>query len=225
VAAEPDRQQLLTALTTEHFGLAGTRAQVTGESSARAALYISAVSSTLVALGFIGQISEVGDTFNVFALTAMPTLYVLGIFTFVRTVENGVEDLMMGRAINRIRNYYLQTAGEEARYFMLSGHDDAIGVIRNMGVSLERRQQFFTTGSMIAVINSVVGGAAVAIGIGAFSGAPLGVCAGVGGALAIVSLFWLLRIENRLYHELGGFSEVLFPSPEAEEADGASQRG
>lgn len=65
------------------------------ESSARAALYISAVSSTLVALGFIGQISEVEDAFTVFALTALPTLYVLGLFTFVRTTENGVEDLMM----------------------------------------------------------------------------------------------------------------------------------
>jgi hypothetical protein len=216
MAEEPDRQQLLTALTTEHFGLAGTRAQVTGESSARAALYIGAVSSTLVALGFIGQISEVGDAFKVFALTVLPTLYVLGIFTFVRTVESGVEDLMMGRAINRIRNYYLQVAGEEARYFMLSAHDDAEGVIRNMGVSLERRQQFFTTGSMIAVINSVVGGAAVAIAIGALTSAPLGVCTGVGGLAAIVSVVWLLRMENRLYHQMGGFSEVLFPSPEAE---------
>jgi hypothetical protein len=214
VAEGQDRQQLLTALTTEHFGLAGARAQATGESSARAALYISAVSSTLVALGFIGQISDVGDTFDVFALTALPTLYLLGIFTFVRTVENGVEDLMMGRAINRIRHYYLQIAGEEARYFMLSGHDDALGVMRNMGVSLQRRQQFFTTGSMIAVINSVVGGAAVAIAIGAFTGAPLGVCAAVGGLAAIVSLNRLLRIENRMYHEMGGFTEALFPSPE-----------
>ena len=202
--------------------MAGTRAQVTGESSARAALYISAVSSTLVALGFIGQISEVGDTFNVFALTALPTLYILGIFTFVRTVENGVEDLMMGRAINRIRNYYLQIAGEEARYFMLSAYDDALGVMRNMGVSLERRQQFFTTGSMIALINSVVGGGAVAIAVGAFTGAPLGICAGAGGVAAIMSFARLLRIENRMYHEMGGF-EALFPSPEAEEAGGASR--
>jgi hypothetical protein len=216
MAEEPDRQQLLTALTTEHFGLAGARAQATGESSARASLYISAVSSTLVALGFIGQITEVGDTFKVFALTALPTLYILGLFTFVRVVENGVEDLMMGRAINRIRNYYLQVAGEEARYFMLSGHDDAQGVMRNMGVSLQRRQQYFTTGSMIAVINSVVGGAAIAIAIGTFTSASLGICAGVGGIAAIISLARLMRIENRMYHELGGFSEVLFPSPEGE---------
>ncbi len=215
MADEIDRQQLLTALTTEHFGLAGARAQATGESSARAALYISAVSSTLVALGFIGQISEVGDSFNVFALTVLPTLYILGLFTFVRTVENGVEDLMMGRAINRIRNYYLQVAGEEARYFMLSGHDDAMGVMQNMGVSLERRQQYFTTGTMIAVINSVVGGAAVAIAIGAITGAPLGICAGVGGVVAIISLIRMMRIENRMYHEMGGFSESLFPSPQS----------
>jgi hypothetical protein len=151
---------------------------VTGESSARAALYISAVSSTLVALGFIGQISEVGDGFNVFALTALPTLYVLG---------------------------------------------DALGVMKNMGVSLERRQQYFTTGSMIAVINSVVGGAAVAIAVGAITSAPLGICAGTGGIAAIVSLVWLLRIENRMYHDLGGFSEAWFPSPEAEQV-GASPR-
>ncbi len=150
----------------------------------------------------------------------LPTLYVLGIFTFVRTVENGVEDLMMGRAINRIRNYYLEIAGEEARYFMLSAHDDAEGVIRNMGVSLQRRQQFFTTGTMIAVINSVVGGAAVAIAIGAITGAPLGICTGIGGVAAIASLAWMLRMENRLYHQLGGFSEVLFPSPESDSAGG-----
>jgi hypothetical protein len=214
VADQPDRQALLTALTTEHFGLAGARAQTTGESSSRAALYISSVSSTLVALGFIGQITEVGDTFKIFALTVLPTLYVLGLFTFIRVVENGVEDMMLGRAINRIRNYYLELAGEERRYFMLSGHDDATGVMQNMGVALERRQQFFTTGSMIAVINSVVGGAAIAIAVGTFSGAPLGICAAIGGATAIVSLLWMLRIENRMYHQMGGFTETLFPSPQ-----------
>jgi hypothetical protein len=213
--AEPDRQELLTALTTEHFGLAGARAQTTGESSSRAALYISAVSSTLVALGFIGQINEVGDAFDVFALTALPTLYVLGLFTFIRVVENGVEDLMLGRAINRIRNYYLEVAGEQRRYFMLSGYDDAMGVMQNMGVALERRQQFFTTGSMIAVINSVVGGAAIAIAIGAFTDAPLGLCAGVGGVVAMISLVLLMRTENRMYHQMGGFTESLFPSPDA----------
>ena len=38
---------------------------------------------------------------------------------------------------------------------------------------------------------------------------------GVGGVVAIISLVRLLRIENRMYHEMGGFSEALFASPEA----------
>jgi hypothetical protein len=172
------------------------------------------VSSTLVALGFIGQITEAGDTFKIFALTVLPTLYALGLFTFIRVVENGVEDMMLGRAINRIRNYYLDIAGEERRYFMLSGHDDPMGVMQNMGVALERRQQFFTTGSMVAVINSVVGGATIAIAVGTFTDAPLGLCTAIGGIVAVGSLLWLLRIENRMYHQMGGFTETLFPSPQ-----------
>src|ERR671918_2892326 len=129
-----DSQQLLTALTTEHFTLQGARAQTMSESSARASLYIVAVSSTLVALGFIAQLSEIGDVFNVFALTVLPTLYVLGTVTFIRLVEWGAEDFRYGLAINRIRHYYAEIAGGRASLFMLSGHDDAAGVFANMGL-------------------------------------------------------------------------------------------
>ena len=59
-------------------------------------------------------------------------MVVLGVFTFVRLVELGIEDLLLGRAINRIRHYYLERAGDTARCFMLSGNDDADGVMANM---------------------------------------------------------------------------------------------
>jgi hypothetical protein len=134
MTAEPDPQQLLTALTTEHFTLQGARSQTVSESASRASLYLVSVSSSLVALGFIGQISTVGDTFTVFALTVLPTLYVLGLFTFVRLVQSVAEDFQYGRAINRIRHHYLELAGDKAHLFMMSAHDDAIGVLANMGV-------------------------------------------------------------------------------------------
>ena len=44
---------------------------------------------------------------------------------------------------------------------MLSGHDDAAGVFQNMGIPLEGRKPIFAFSSAIAVINGVVGGAAV----------------------------------------------------------------
>jgi hypothetical protein len=160
MAEAPDRQELLTALTTEHFTLQGARSQTASESASRASLYILSVSSALVALGFIGQASEVGTTFDVFALTVLPTLYVLGVFTFVRVVECGAEDFRYGVAINRIRNYYKQIAGDHAKLFLLSGHDDGRGVFENAAVPPEGRKQFFSFATVVAVINSVVGGSA-----------------------------------------------------------------
>jgi hypothetical protein len=213
VAEAPDRQELLTALTTEHFTLQGARSQTASESASRASLYILSVSSALVALGFIGQASQTGSTFDVFALTVLPTLYVLGVFTFVRVVECGAEDFRYGVAINRIRNYYKQIAGDQAKLFLLSGHDDGRGVFENAAVPHERRKQFFTFATVVAVINSVVGGSAIAIALGAIADASLGVAAGVGGVAALVSLVALHRYADRLLEERAGRTESIFPSP------------
>jgi hypothetical protein len=215
--AEPgDRQALLTMLTTEHFTLQGARSQTVGESGARSSLYLGSVSSTLIALGFVSQVSEGGDVFQLFALGAMPTLFFLGVFTFVRLVESSVEDIGYGRAINRIRHYYLELAGEEARYFMMSGYDDPPGVLANMGLGGGSRWQlFFTTASAISVVNSIVGGSGVAILLGVTLNLPLGIAAAAGFAFAAVSLALHMRYDRRR-HELGATHiQPLFPTPPA----------
>lgn len=213
VADAPDRGELLTALTTEHFTLQGARSQTMSESSSRSTLYIGAVSSTLVALGFLANISPGGDTFNAFALTVLPTLYVLGVFTFVRLVECGAEDFRYGLAINRIRGYYKQLAGDEAGLFLLSAHDDGRGVFANASVPPDGRSQYFTFGSVIAVINSVVGGSAIAIALGALLDASLAVAAVAGGAAAILSIAVLLRFAARLLEVRTAGVVAMFPSP------------
>src|SRR5918992_5588160 len=172
--AAPDPGQLLTALTTEHFTLQTARAQTTSETSARASVYMLSVSSALVALGFVSQIADgVGEVFVVFALTVLPTIYLLGCATYVRLVELGAEDLKYGIAINRIRGYYQEIAGDRADLFLLSGHDDAAGVFLNMGLSPERRSPAYAFSSAIAVVNGVVGGAVAAIALGAVPDVPL----------------------------------------------------
>jgi hypothetical protein len=123
-----------------------------------------------------------------------------------------IEDLFYGRAINRIRGYYLEQAGPEARYFMLSSHDDAIGVLANMGLRPTRWQLYFTAASAIAVVNSVVGGAALAIACWVAFDAALAVSALVGGLAVLVSvplhLRWLRRRGER-----GVATDVLSPTP------------
>jgi hypothetical protein len=218
---EPDRQALLTTLTTEHFTLQGARGSTIGESGSRASLYISAVSSALIALGFIGQASNLGTAFDVFALTVLPTVFVLGVFTFVRLIENSVEDILYGRAINRIRSYYLRVAGPEARYFMLSGHDDAHGVLANMGLRPTRWQLYFTTAAMIGVVNSVVAGTTIALLVAIAADAALGIAAAAGGAVALISVALHFRYDRWRHLQAGGHVEApLSPSPGAGETRG-----
>jgi hypothetical protein len=211
--APVDRQALLTVLTTEHFGLQGARASTVSESSARAALFVGAVSSTLVALGFIAQASELGSAFDTFVLVVLPTLYVLGVFTFVRLVTSSTEDLLYGRAINRIRSYYQEVAGDEARYLMLGGYDDTLGVLANMGIERPSRWQlYFTLASMVAVLDAVIGGSAVAF-VAGFAGAELGPAAAIGAVAAALSCALKFRWQRRSHTDARSRGEVLFPSP------------
>jgi len=76
------------------------------------------------------------------------------------------------------------------------------------------RTQLFTFATVVAVIDSVVGGSAIAIALGAVAGAPLGVAAGVGGAVALASLAAQLGHAGRLLEERAGRTEAIFPSPQ-----------
>jgi hypothetical protein len=219
--AEPDnREELMTALATEHFTLQGARSQTMSESAARASIYVFSVSSALVALGFIGQVSDVGDVFNTFALTVLPTLYLLGAVTFVRLVECGTEDFRYGMAINRIRHYYQEVAGERSNLFLLSGHDDATGVFANMGLSVEGRIPLFAFSSAIAVINGVVGGGAVAIALGPTTEAIATAAPTAAATPSDASTTAWLRYAYRLLDAPAAQVQPLFPSPAGERARG-----
>jgi hypothetical protein len=151
--------------------------------------------------------------FDVFALAVLPTLYALGAVTFVRLVECGAEDFRYGLAINRIRHYYKEIAGSRADLFLLSGHDDGAGVFENMGLPGEGRKPYFAFSTAVLVINSVVGGAAVAVALGAFFDASLAVAATAGGVGAVASLAGWLRYADRLLDASAAEPEPLFPSP------------
>jgi hypothetical protein len=202
VASEPqvDRQQLLSILTTEHFTLQGARGSTISESAARAALYVGALSSALVALGFVGQGGQRSTVFDVFALVVLPTVYVLGIFTFVRLVDSSIEDLLYARAINRIRQYYLRVAGSESSYIVLGARDDPVGALANMGIANPSRWQlFYTIATVAAFLNSVVGGAVVGFAC-AVIGLPLVVSAALGLGAGIVSLWALMRWQQHAHN-------------------------
>ena len=93
---------LLTALTTEHFVLQTAAASTITEASSRASLYVLTLSSSLVAMGFAVRT----DAFAQLVATVLPVLVILGIFTMVRLVDTGVQNLQHLIAITRIHGYY-----------------------------------------------------------------------------------------------------------------------
>jgi hypothetical protein len=210
----PDPVQLLTALTTEHFTLQGARSQTMNETSARASIYMYSVSSVLVALGFVSQVAD-GDgvVFDVFALTVLPTIYVLGCATYLRLVECGAEDLRYGMAINRIRGYYKELADDRADLFLLSGHDDAAGVFLNMGLAPERRSPAFAFSTAIAVVNGVVGGAVAALALAAVPDLPLWLATVVGVIVASASIVVWVRRADGILDAAARQVTPRFPSP------------
>jgi hypothetical protein len=178
------------------------------------------VSSALVALGFVSQVADgFGAVFAAFAFTVLPTIYFLGCATYVRLVELGAEDLRYGMAINRIRAYYKELAGERADLFLLSGHDDAAGVFMNMGLSPDHRNPAFAFSTAVAVVNGVVGGAVAALAIGAVPEVPLWLAATVGVLVAAASIAGWLRHAAGILRSAATQDTPRFPSPPAGAAD------
>jgi hypothetical protein len=95
---------------------------------------------------------------------------------------------------------------------MMSAHDIP-GVLWNMSVAPSRWQLYFTAAMMLAVLNSVVAGAAAALAVAALSAASLGVAVAAGGVLAILSI--ALHARHRRNWQLAGAAqgELLSPSP------------
>ena len=155
--------QLVSIMTTEHYNLQTGRAMTVSEANGRASLFVGAVSSGLIALALVAQLSHLGTAFFVFSLVVLPTLLFMGLITFVRVLQSGSADITLARGVNRIRHLYLEHAPQLQPYFMLSAHDDRGETLSHEEMSTSWVQVFFNTAGMIAVINSVLIGSFVGL--------------------------------------------------------------
>lgn len=205
------KQQILQFMTTEHFTLQTARASTVAEANGRASLFTGAVSSGVVALAFIGQVSGMNETFFLFALALFPSLIFLGFVTFDRVLQTALEDWIYATEINRIRHYYAEIAPEMKRYFIESTHDDAPGVLHAIGIEPATWQYFLTGSGMVGVINSILVG--VLAGIVSRFGAALHIYAGIGIGVAVLAASVFLHHKHQLkrFAEVGDRLIILFP--------------
>ena len=208
--------QLVTMMTTEHYTLQSAQAQEVADINGRNTLFIGAVSSTLIALAFIGQISHLGTAFFVFSLVLFPSLFFMGLVTFVWVLQATNSIIIYERGINRIRHLYLEYAPHMQPYFILSAHDDREGTLGHEAMHTSWVQVFLSAASMIAVINSVLVGSFVGLLCSVFT-LPLWIGAGVGVVVFLVSLGLHQRYQWKQFMRMERSLPVLFPSQTGKE--------
>jgi hypothetical protein len=141
-----------TFASTEHFNLQTARALTVSEANGRASIYLAALSSNLIALAFIGQMSRLGVAFYAFALILLPVLAFVGTVTFVRLVQSSVEDIAYAQRIALVRSYYLRVSPELEPYLVVLQGTQAAPFHGAPGAW----QLTLTAAGMVAVVNSVV---------------------------------------------------------------------
>ena len=152
---EPSEGELTSIITTEHFTLQTARAAAIAQANGRATTYMGVLSSSLIALALVGQTTGLNRFFYVFGLLLFVPLVILGLFTFERTMQLGLEDVSYATRINRLRRFYFRSSKAIDEYLMPPAQtDDVAAVMAQPGVTyLRRLQGFTTTAGLIALVN------------------------------------------------------------------------
>lgn len=204
--------EILQMLTAEHTNLQAVRSGTSVESTGRTNLFLGTVSSAVIALAFIGQVAGMKTEFTLFALILLPALLFIGLVTFLRVHQSGLEDMLAARGINRIRHYYTEAAPHMKKYFILSANDDMSGVLWNMGIEGSPWQLLVSAAGLVSVMNSLL--AAVFVGMltaTIFNATPL-LCLVAGAIIFAVCLFASTQYQQMRFQAVDKKLDVLFPS-------------
>jgi hypothetical protein len=181
MADEKPPPEFMSALVTEHFVLQGTSSSTTSEGGSRVSIYLSALSSGLVAIGFASSSHRALESL---AFTVLPVVFILGWFTIIRLTDTSVANVVSQRRMELITAYYASIYPPSAAYFGTT----APAASRH-GVQYGRWSFLFTMASMVIVVNSVVGGAVIALlcALAIKVAAPIPVVAGIVSGLILLA--------------------------------------
>jgi hypothetical protein len=192
------RQLALSALTTEQFNLQTARMGTIAEANGRSTLYLGALSSAVIAIAFVGQANQLGDSFYLFALTLLPPVFLLGVFSFLRLVQTSIEDMVYALGSFRIRQYFLRLDPAAVPFFPPTDPQGMTKLERMGVVATGPLQMLLTAASMVGCINAIVGGVAMALAVRSLLQASVAVTgAVVAVGLAALSFGYQVRRFRR----------------------------
>jgi hypothetical protein len=168
--------------------LQSTASSTISESGSRVSIYLSTLSSGLVAMGFA---SSSHRALAALAFTVLPTVFILGWFTIVRLIDTSVTNVVSQRRMELIRRYYADLVPGAPPYF------EADEAAANHGVRYNRWAFLFTMASMVIVVNSVLGGATVTLLCDLGFKIPVAAATGIGVVVGLALLAASLSYEHR----------------------------
>jgi hypothetical protein len=219
----------LAILSAEHASLVAARTLAYNEGFVRTGMFLTALSASLVALGFVAQ-ALAGDGFQLFATLVLTLVFVLGVTTLIRVAETSQEDLLAVQGMNRIRRGYFEICPAVVPYFSTGDRDDFDGITATYEGPPEGSS---TTGAasiihglgtavgMVGLMVSLVGGALAGL-ISGLLGAPFAVAAIVGAVAFLVLAVVITALVVRAVLAFGSSLEVRFPSGSSAEQSPSS---
>lgn len=184
-ATEAQRSAALMQAVGNQYGiLQSARGATISESSSRSSLYLTSLSGAVVGLSFVAQASRFGQAFFIFAVAILPVVFFLGVVTYYRVMQTGVEDVIYARAMSRILKFYSEIDPAQADLFHATSVDQ-VGLGR-MGLFRLRWQQFLSGAATVAIVNSVVAGVFVAVAVAYLAGPPPLADVLIGAAAAVL---------------------------------------
>jgi hypothetical protein len=193
------RSATVTFVTTEHFTLQGARAATIAESTGRATMFLGSVSAGLVALGLFAAAAHIGATFYAFGVVVLATLSFVGLVTFERVLQSGIEDHGYAERIARLRAFYFDCAPEITSYLASVPPPQRLAI---QGLRAGFSQGLRTVAGMVAVVTGVLAGsaagliAAVAAGHSAVAGFV------TGSVVAVAIVVALMRFQHSAWGQI-----------------------
>lgn len=214
-----DDPRALQILSTEHWSLLSARSLVYNEAFARAGMFLTFLSASLVALSFMANAMAFRGGFLGIAALLLFVDIAIGLATLGRMLDASVEDLRSIAGMNRIRNAYVQMAPGVAPYLSAGIHDDSAGVLETYGDPTIRVgvaafvHGLTTAGGMIMLIDALLAGAFAGV-LGLIAGADRAAALVVG---AIVFALLFATLSRYAYQVVRGFEATFtsrFPTPD-----------
>ena len=146
-----------------------------------------------------------GGAFFAFGLVLLPTLAFVGLVTFERTLQSGIEDLGYARRIERLRAYYFDKTPELAPY-LLSVRPDHPLLVEGLGRGYYV-QGFRTVAGMVGVITAVLAGSEVGLAVATVFDAPAAALAS-GSVFGLVVLLALMRYQLHIWARAMGVPPI-----------------